>query len=504
MPAAERQRRPRPGRVIAALAAAGLALAPLGCASTDLTTVYAPHDRGNFQAAADATRQFEPSDSSLSFAGVNRWDELWVLLERGKALQDAGRFAESARVLTRADEIIAAAAFRPSADLQDAGNSAQALLSDERARDYEPGLHEAILVATAQAVNHAMLGDLDTAAVYARRQLDRQEEQRLRSRRLREAYSRAVAGENAGDQRSAAWAQLDREPAYAQARRKWDAAAPDPGAATLIPYGYFVGWVVMNAAGYPAEAEDFARLLRTYATGDTAARVLTGLGPGAPRPDRTVVVLAELGRAPARQPVEASVGGGGGLVALPELAERTRGRPEGLVVRAGAASAASAVVGSVDDAAFADFSSRLGEIWGRPIVSTLIKVGIGVGTAVAIEAGSDDDGSADGRRAAQALAVAAALLWASAAEADLRSWRTLPAEQHGAVLEVPDDATTLRLEVLGRGGVVTFASELPIPAEGPVLVLARSTGQDNLAAYAVSIDPTAAARRARGTAGVAE
>ncbi|HBS27987.1 MAG TPA: hypothetical protein DEB06_00715, partial [Phycisphaerales bacterium] len=68
----------------------------------------------------------------------------------------------------------------------------------------------------------------------------------------------------------------------------------------------------------------------------------------------------------------------------------------------------------------------------------------------------------------------AGILWAGAAEADLRTWRSLPGEQHAAELPAPASGS-VRVELLSRSGRVTASRTVQVPPDAPSLIYARST-----------------------------
>lgn len=443
-------------RVLGALLAA-LACA---CASTNLDAAYLAHEAGDFEAAAEVALSLEPKRDH---------DRLWVLLERGKMLQDAGRFAESTRVLREADELIEVLDESAVVSFGQVGNVTKALLTDDRSLDYTGSGFERILLATALCLNHLMTGELESAAVYARRIASRQGEAREKyEREIRQLAERERAAKREG-----AGVTLDsvRRGNDFQAQQERLAAWATPaGASYSLPYGDFVGAIALGAAQRLGEqrrmAEDLLGQLPDHPAVAELAR-LEGV-------ESRVFVLFENGKAPLRVDRSFTYPSPLGIttVPVPDLFVRDAGRATKLRIRAGEESLETRTLDEVDRLIATEFRESLGGIWFRNVVAVVLK-------EVATKQLADEIGG---------WGILVGSLFKAVVQPDLRSWRSLPGEHQAAILERPADGR-LALALVGPGGAPSPPLEVHLPP-GPSLVLVRSTGA-NWVAHVAALSDTA-------------
>ena len=173
------------------MAIASLLAVSCGC-TTNLKQPKQLHDQGRFEAAAAAVQQVaaEPQDT------------IWVRLEQGKILQDAGRLEESNRNFEEAYAIRQSLDDAAVVSGSGAINNALIFVTDDRALDYEGTMVDRILMRQAMVLNHLLLGEFDLAAVVAR-SLER-EQQLVRDRFEIEQANRQRAIEEAAKSRSLA------------------------------------------------------------------------------------------------------------------------------------------------------------------------------------------------------------------------------------------------------------------------------------------------------------
>ncbi|HBS27986.1 MAG TPA: hypothetical protein DEB06_00710, partial [Phycisphaerales bacterium] len=136
------------------------------------------------------------------------------------------------------------------------------------------------------------------------------------------------------------------------------------------PFAYYLGSLAMRAAGRGAEHEEFARRLRALAPSSAAAGWVSGPPTLTPR----VHVLFESGVAPRREPVTQTIAGFD-ILPLPRLVVDDRDRPAALRLVTEDGSFTTERLASIDALVATDFNDRLWELWGRPILATLLKVG---------------------------------------------------------------------------------------------------------------------------------
>ena len=462
-------------RVWAISAGAVVALLGLaGCQTADLRGAYSAHDAGDFEYAAAQAEQLRPlvgPDGIVEDRPYEPWDELWVSLERGKVLQDAGRFGASADAFEVAAKVLRGQKYAPEVSLAGAFNNIQAILSDERKLDYQASFYDPILIETAQALNHAMMGDLESAAVFARRQIERQEEIADRRAAVGDVFARY--NDLASTRGSGA---IESDDAFRRERNRLtrgldpEFAGPEAWEAP-VPYGFYIGSILMRAADRPAEAIEFERRFEAF-------RPNSALRAGRGGIDGRVFVLFENGLPPDRVSGEREFGIVGSVVPLPVLRDRYQRRARGLVVSGGAKQTEAELLGRVDALVQLDFQERLGLIWGRPILATILKAAA-TETTAQLTTEPDD--------LLRLIIRGVGFLWVATAEADTRMWRTLPGEHLAAELDRPASGV-IDLELIGPDGRGAARRTIELPGEGAVLVWCRSTNAGNLEVYTVPLD----------------
>jgi len=157
-----------------ALLAAGLIAA--GCATTPVDTARHQFYAGRFQEAAATLETGEPGP-----------DRVLVLMERGTALQAAGRYEESAR------DYIAAADIIGDLETYSISKGAASLVINDMLQDFRGAPYERTLLHTMTALDHLALGAWENAAVEARRIIQSLDPD-LIGEFPQDAFSRYVAG----------------------------------------------------------------------------------------------------------------------------------------------------------------------------------------------------------------------------------------------------------------------------------------------------------------------
>jgi len=432
--------------------AIALACATLTACSTNFESTLSLHRAGRFPEALGEINAVRPRDK----------DRLLYEMERGKVAQDAGQWGESVSAFFAADDMIEAWNRRAVIDLRSGSEDAAALLLDERDRTYRPSRVDMVLVQTQAAISYLLLGEFDLAAVKARRQIQMQEWAESFNAEARNRLDEQTARDA---QEAQALADPRTRSAVEAESQRLRRIAGDRYFGHASPFAYYLGSLVMRAAGYGSEHEEFARRLRAFAPDSDAARWVSGPPTLAPR----VYVVFENGVAPERVPI--SEGIAGAVVPLPRLVIDDADRAAFLRVTAGPVTAQTAVIGSVDALIATDFNDRLWELWGRPIASMILKI-----TSTAIVANQFDDSDLSN------LIWFAGFLWLAASQPDLRTWRSLPGEQQVTELDAPADGS-VRVELIARNGAITGSATVPVSPDGPTLVYARSTRAGVLAVW---------------------
>lgn len=403
--------------------------------SEDIGPAMRLYAMGNHEAAAQV----------LEAKPRRRQDRMLWLLERGKALHDAGRYEESIATLTEAEVFMSryyqTATIRVSQELFGA-------VADQYARDYEPMYSDAIMLNALQAMNHLALGDLREARVYLRRASDRQAESL-------QVHARQVEQRRAELDRAAQ--QIDHD-AYREGLSRVSQAYAD----FTNPLATYLAAFTATVDGDAPAAEVEIRRLHTILPSNSYVEpvrfeqlrdAVGGLGPG------QVVVLVESGFAPQIEPVRlpyATPYTGVSLLAFPRLVFG-QGRARGLTLTAGEHQIATSQLASMEGIVATEFHARLPVIVLRIALSQATKEA----AAVMMRDQADDAGL---------LLASAYKLWAS--NVDDRTWRTLPARFHLAQLDRPEDG---RLGLNPQPGV-TPPLMLDLPESPVVIVWARRVG----------------------------
>ncbi len=84
----------------------GLALMAGGCAATDISSAHRLYAQGLFEDAADSIRTIHPQDEDGASTKNRSEDNIWLLIEKGKLLLDAGFYDESNSAFLEANRIL--------------------------------------------------------------------------------------------------------------------------------------------------------------------------------------------------------------------------------------------------------------------------------------------------------------------------------------------------------------------------------------------------------------
>lgn len=423
----------------------------------------ARHGQGRFAEAYATLADPESTDARAE----SRDHYLW-LLEEAKCGQDDLRAAESARAFLAASE------FADRLDLEwdrtSVGEELAAAAVNQTVRTWRGSYSDRIQVETQRAIANLLAGDRDAAAVAVRRAIERQKDAEVDHAKRIEEVRKEIAGRGGTG-------------AVQEALKSQGIDLDAASGLVLNPAVSFLDWLVQSASG---DGNDRQRA-------DTSLRRAIAMAPGcSPLPrllERNpydaaregfpqVIVIFETGSGPwLEQFTIPLVTPWLGLTAIP------------LPVFKSAPPAAAALSISTPDGPVrtetlvdlnsvwkSDFDGQLPEILLRTAVSVAAKE---AATLAAYEATRSNEWAQIG------VLVAASVYKAVTAEADLRTWRSIPAAVQVATVARPADGI-LDLREEG-GGSASFRVELP--PGGVVLVWVRSVAAAPPARSAATLLP---------------
>jgi hypothetical protein len=406
------------------------------------------------------------------------------LLELGMAQRASGQNAEAVKALDRAEALVNAYDSQPELSLSGEGFSA---LSNPYVLTYRGRNADRIFASTYLALCHLESGDIDRARVALNRTLFRIEDaRRLADRRTaiaREEGEAAAAEDEALRQRLASPEVV----AAAQGTRESFGALPTYADAVNPAAAWLHGIFFLHTAEGPSDLERARKslqLVNAVAPGNAAVRADLALAeagqarPG-PGPGRTLVyVLHENGSAPhwGQESVVLpllyfNVDTPMVSFALPTL------RPvpavgDSLSISWGAGPGGStAPLASVDAMMLAEFREEWPSVSTRAVASATIK---GLAAYAANRAAREHARRNSDNSGAQFLYLATLMttnLYAGIAQADTRSWSSLPKELRNLRLEAPKGA-----QLSLSGACLGTPVGVKLPEAKVVLLTVRTLG----------------------------
>ena len=505
------------GTALPAFAAATLLLA--GCNTTDVSSARLPYESGQFMAAADEITKIHPQDEDGATSKNPARDNIWLLIEKGKMLMDAGRFEESNMAFYEANRILETLDEEATVSLGAVSSGTAALLLDDCQSDYVGATYDRILIPAYVALNHLMLGETEPAAIAARQQMTwqaRAEEARAKEiERIKELDAKAKE-EDLGFDHNGAAAAMDAR--FAQRDEKDDGAdSPSAvvnrltaSAASLakpalndycIPFGHVVGSIALAANGNIGESYSMQEALRSRVPACAPLGVEQMKG-------RTAYVIFENGLAPKRtdETVKFVYVYKGTVDVRDENGKKTGQKKEVLVpslivlpfvgledgvtwTKSGdgktvlaANQAASAL--EVNAAGQRTITSMLHDMNG--VVGLEYKEALpGMIARIIIRAAIQEVAQIAANNEFGTWAVLAGAITKSTIDPDLRGWESLGANHQYTTVSVPDDGILSFGTV--QDGAVVATQEVSVPVGPPVLIYARSTNAGNLAVHSCSL-----------------
>lgn len=449
------------------------------CSSTDISAATNPHAAGDFAAAATAARELDADDDA---------DGIWILLEQGKILMDAGDFGGASAAFTQCSERMDAA-FEAMGDEGASVSGIAAVgantLGDDRGLQYVGTVYDTVLLEAYAALSALAAGDTARAQACITRMHERQEEA-ISQHEKRLAAVQVAAAEGAkklegvemtpkGKDKKALKGEALVSALDADAEESWKGlravGARKPGH-TLVPYALCVEAIVARAAGNTGAVQESLKTLSSTSPASAEAAQNLSVALGGTKP--VTVVLFENGRSAWREERRFGATLMKGIPIATLRSQPAHERARGLdVTGAGGAK----LLCDVDELRYLEFSESLPAMKGRAITAWITKEVMMV--AGAAMAGSDNNNSS---YAGFALLLAGAISQA-AAGADLRTWDALPAEC--CVLAVPTPADG-KLTVRSLGNAPQQATCTVVPGKMNI-VLVRSTVAGKVAVYSFAV-----------------
>lgn len=445
-----------------------------GCSNFNLKGIYKPYEQGDFDTAAEVARGINLGGKEGEEADPDDNDVLWVALEKGKVLQDAGDFQGSLEVFEWHMGQIAA-----DRDAQDqvlvGGRKAtignlKAMLTDDRVQSYFGTTYDLINARTAHALS-AMGAQNKDQAMLALSALDLHvdgaefaHQEQIQSLEKLISYGDPEVNDN--DRKM-----MQRQAQQAFSNRK--NVRGKPGLAHrdfVLPYGLYVAAGIYHSLGDSHRAIIAARKAATASPNCQAAAKMVAIATEGRDSRHLVQVLFENGMSPIRCKHEHPLSDVG-VVIYPDLHSRPIGRAKRLLVNvAGQAPMPTELIDSIDSTMHADFDEIEPALFQRAVIRTMVKAGVIASAAQVLDK-------------YKAWVKLFGFLWANAERADVRSFRSMCADRQVATVLRPANGELL-LELIGDDDVITKTLIVSLPA-GPSAVIVRSLRHGHLSAQVV-------------------
>lgn len=486
-----------------------VAWALASCASTDISPARTLYEAGDYELAALKIDELHPHNLEKGVHDRNRSeDNVWLLLEKGKMLADAGKWAESNIAFYEANQIFNNLDDEAKLSMGGIRSGAASILIDDRQSDYVGNSYDRILLPAYVCLNHLMLGETEPAAIAARQFADAEAQAREarsgQEERIRQMEGEAGGTNEDGSPKHPGFESADGQSGYlamldSRYSERSSSAESDPQSVSeivtglfsdaqsmadwadssyRIPFAQFMGAMALAANGDLGEAEHMYAPIRQKV--------------GAPlQRERTAYVVFDTGNAPKREDRSVSFiyfykgkvktkDGQVKEVAVPSyvnlpfvgLAKPTA-IADHLQVVSGDNSTQTIPVCDTAGIIAQDFADSLPEIIARVLIRALIQ-------EVAQIAANEQLG---------AWSVIGGALLKALVEPDLRSWESLGAQQQIAQIPIAEDG---RVTLTLQGGGVQSAQnvaqasttlDLTVPVGPPVLIYVRSTNLGNFIAH---------------------
>ncbi len=434
----------------AAFCALLAAMAFAGCSSTDVSAMVTPYRAGDFAAAAEAAKAFDGDDDE---------DGIWILMNKGKILMDAGQWKEGLAAYqecTAQLDALAKSIGEEGASTSGGGGAAANTYGDDRAMTYTGTIYDTVMLEAYAGLAAAALKPGDVSA-HQKRMQDRQQEalqQQADHQAAREAARAEAVKEVNGKLTGEYKDKKGKKRKQAELVGEFETEATGLGcasafsgsrtrAATMIPAAVYFSGVAAYCSGnqqaFSMSASELCSLDCVKSEVDLA------LGTGLSGPRTFIIFDNGLGAWKS----EAFIGGTHfnnvkGVPFAQLNIDLSSNRADGLKVN-GANTRPICDMNAIRALEYRELlpvaTARAMRSW----VTKQVTKAVGAGLAV----GSDNR---DTQMVGLAIFLAGAIAEASAG-ADLRCWETLPAEVQGLAIDTPADGN-IKLQLVGDGTAI--------------------------------------------------
>ena len=390
-------------------------------------------------------------------------------LEEGSALRAAGRFSDSNRAFSQAEQLIDEYEYRAKVSLS---GEAAALLSNQAQLPYEGRVYDKVMLNCYRGLNFLQLGDDQGARVEFNRVLRRQEDAVALKRKRIERQETAIADEKTGNSRGRSLTEdgrvTSRIDSVYRFLDKYKAQAP-----YVNPYA-----VYLRGLYFATRAKDNSDL-ETARHAMTQALAMSGENPfvkadldrieqqfTGQQAETMIYVLFETGRAPRREQKQIDIPlyfvGDGNVpyvgIALPVLVSQFN-YVSSLNVVAGGKTVQSRRLADMEAIISREFADELPTITAKTLLSSASKAAVAYAVNRAARKKDNEFGL---------LALVATSIYQAAVNvADTRTWTTLPKEVQLCSLSMPADR---KIKLSGAG----LNSEIVIQPGKTVLLYVKS------------------------------
>ncbi|MDF1662629.1 MAG: hypothetical protein P1V97_12710 [Planctomycetota bacterium] len=423
--------------------------------------------------------QFEEASQGFKEDVDNELDGLCYMMDRAMVHYVAGESEKSIRLFENAKFRMGGYDDRAKISATDISQEAASFLVNEKTISYKGEDFERVLLPSFQARNYFLKGDVDGAAVEARRCLFQQD-------LVKEKYDKELetANKEAKKQQSQASVSTEGFLSTIQDKCKVDREyLDDPQSVYQLAYVNYLTAMMLEAQedennarvyylkvydilpNHPTIVTDMARIEAKLGNDEESAKYLEASGGTVPGPETgSIVILYDSGEAPLKieQYVVFPTGGFGfQKFALPFY----QGVPNPAAyveLEIGGQVVQSKAMTSIEQVAFRYFNDRMPLIVAKAIIRVIAKI---VAQKVA-----EQGASSEGPLARLAVGLGASLILSLSEQADLRAWRTLPQNVQVGKVYLPEGNYPAKLRLMGKGGnvidYVDYGAVL-VPGSGP-------------------------------------
>ncbi len=444
-----------------------------GCSANreQIEQAQALHGSGNFSAAYQLLSGPEAADAHLETQDALLW-----MMEEGKCGIDAGQFRPSYPVLTQASKL--ADRFQDEWAKTSVGEELGSIVINSRVRPYRGTYADRIEIEVNRMVAAILAGDQLQAGVAARRAIERQKDTQIEEAKRIEAVNKEIANRGGTDSVKAILASqgIDLTAAYAP---------------YLNPVASWLSGLLQSSTGDGNDRQrgetDLRRALAMVPTSVVlAAQTSTNPYDQARNGQPQVIVLFELGSAPRIDQITIPlVTPWLGLSTIPIPVMNFEPRPaEALDVTGGGVTVRTETLAVIEQIWKRDFDQRMPEIILRTAVMVAAKEAATYAASEPFRRQANQ-GKTSGQVGQVLVLLGASLYKAATNQADLRTWRSIPAEVQIAQLPRPANGeVTLQLV---RGGVPATPAIVKLPEAPVVLVWARCVVPNQVVACAAPL-----------------